>query len=72
MTKPKSADYRNGYGDCKADLLRMVGEALGSLHEACVPNQGVNPSKENIEALRAREAELRRVRAMIKALRPKE
>lgn len=69
MSKPKSPDYRQGYGDCKADLLRMVQEALRSLHEATKPNPVVSPTEENIRALRAREDELRRIRAMIKSLK---
>lgn len=71
MTKPKSPDYRQGWGDCKADLLRMVQEALRSLHEVSKPNPVVSPTEENIKALRAREAELRRVRAVIKSLENK-
>lgn len=71
MPKPKTPEYRNGYGDCKADLLRMVDEAFGSLHRACQNNGVYNPAKENILALRAQETELRRIRAMIKSLKPR-
>jgi len=68
----KSPEYRNGYGDAKADLLRLVKEALKSLHEACQNNGFCDPSEKDKELLRLREAELRRIRGMIKALKPKE
>lgn len=70
--KEKSSDYKNGYGDCKADLLRMIKEALKSLNDACYPNGFRDPSKEECQAIRTRHAELLRLRSMVKALKPKE
>jgi len=84
MAKSKSQDYRQGYEDCKAVLLSMIQEASERLASeslqlqarkrrlgATRPNDIDNPYnyKENIKALRAREAELRRIRAMIKSLK---
>lgn len=68
----KSPEYRNGYGDCKADLLRMVKEALKSISDACKDDPEYQPTEKDKQLLRLREAELRRIRSMIKALKPKE
>lgn len=74
MSRSKTADYKNGYGDCKADLLRMVQEALKCMHEACHEPDGYHgvfdPSDNKKKELQFRIAELRRLRTMVKALKP--
>lgn len=75
MAKPKSADYKNGYGACKADLLQMIQEALSMVHNSRRIGRGFeafNPSEEDKVRLRIHEAELQRIRAMVRALKPKE
>ena len=71
MAKPKSPEYKNGYGDAKADLIRLIKEAMAGLVEASKDDPEYGPSEKDKELLRARIAELKRVRAYIKVLKPK-
>ena len=66
------SDYSSGYGQCKADLLTLVNEALSQAHKAM--GDVVNWAQEPEEAkkrLQLRIEELRRVRAYIKSLKAK-
>lgn len=72
MPKPKSADYKNGYGDAKADMVRLIKEAMAMINDATKPNPYHSPTDEEIKTLRLRMAELKRLRAYIKALKPSE
>jgi hypothetical protein len=69
----KSPEYRPGYGDCKAALLREIQAALRDIHEAKDSNRyGDCPSDSVLVELHLRENELRRLRAIVKTLKIRE
>lgn len=72
MGKPKSPEYKNGYGDAKADLIRLLKEAMATLVQASENNGVHDPSEKDKELLKARIAELKRIRGYIKVLKPSE
>lgn len=72
MGKPKSPDYKNGYGDAKADLIRLIKEAQKGIRRAMQDDPYSGPSEKDKELLGARSAELNRIRAYIKTLKPSE
>ena len=65
------SDYRNGYGDAKADLLRMISEAMQLIDRNTDGCELSEPSPEQERELRARWAALRQTRAMVKGLKPR-
>lgn len=69
--KVKSPDYRQGWGDCQASLVKMIEEAFRGLNSAQGGSDEVNPTPEQKRELYVREQELRRVRAMIRSLAAK-
>ena len=72
MGKPKSPDYKNGYGDAKADLIRLIKEAQKGIRRAMQDDPEYGPSEKDKELLGVRLAELNRIRAYIKTLKPSE
>lgn len=66
----KSKDYSQGWGDCKAQAIKEITEALRSLHEALQGDEISSPTEEQRKQLRLRHAELQRMRAILKSLSP--
>lgn len=62
--------YNQGWGDCKAQAIKEVIEALRSLHEALQGDEVSSPTGEQRKELRLRVAELQRMRAILKSLSP--
>lgn len=69
----KSNDYKQGFGDCRAKLSHMIEEALNLIHTARAKSlfdEYVPVPVDIKKEFTVREQELRRVRALLKGLKP--
>jgi len=71
--KEKSGDYREGYGQAKADLLLQIGKAFKLIHNELAGEEPVEVSlsDENRKEILAKQEALKWVRSMIKGLKSK-
>lgn len=63
------SEFRSGYGQAKADLLKEVDHAIDLIIESMGPCYFSPPSEKNVKDLMLRLSELRRMRAVIKAMK---
>jgi hypothetical protein len=64
-------NYKEGYGQCKADLLIMIKEGMRSVRKALDVSDNWDVDKEGKTKLKLRLEELHRLRAYVKTLKPK-
>lgn len=63
--------YRSGYGQARADLVMMIEEAMASCQDAINEAAKWDAPAETVKEIRLRRAELQRMRALVKTMKPK-
>lgn len=67
-----NSDYNAGYGQCRADMMKFIKEAIAEIHQAIDTARiwADNPHETTTD-LSNRISELQRIRAYVKTMKPK-